>query len=144
MKQISSASLLRERKDGSEARVGSVELFFDLVFVFAVTQLSHFLLHHLTPLGAVQTCLLLMAVWSAELLKALMPEGLLPSVAEISVDWRVLAFSLTLAVLTSILFGLVPALRASRLPFRSGRSRCRTSYRDARSPFSRRHARVDL
>jgi len=27
------------------------------------TQLSHFLLHHLTPLGAVQTCLLLMAVW---------------------------------------------------------------------------------
>ena len=63
MKQISSASLLRERKDGSEARVGSVELFFDLVFVFAVTQLSHFLLHHLTPLGAVQTCLLLMAVW---------------------------------------------------------------------------------
>jgi Bacterial low temperature requirement A protein (LtrA) len=56
MKQTSSASLLRERKDGSEARVGSVELFFDLVFVFAVTQLSHFLLHHLTPLGAVQTC----------------------------------------------------------------------------------------
>jgi low temperature requirement protein LtrA len=43
--------------------VGPVELFFDLVFVFAVTQLSHFLLHHLTPLGAVQTCLLLMAVW---------------------------------------------------------------------------------
>jgi low temperature requirement protein LtrA len=40
MKQTSSASLLRERKDGSEARVGSVELFFDLVFVFAVTQLS--------------------------------------------------------------------------------------------------------
>ena len=63
MKQISSASLLRKRKDGGEARVGSVELFFDLVFVFAVTQLSHFLLHHLTPLGGVQTCLLLMAVW---------------------------------------------------------------------------------
>jgi len=40
MKQTSSASLVRERKDGSEARVGSVELFFDLVFVFAVTQLS--------------------------------------------------------------------------------------------------------
>src|SRR5690349_1502031 len=62
MKQ-SGASLLRERQEGHEARVGPVELFFDLVFVFAVTQLSHFLLHHLTPLGAVQTCLLLMAVW---------------------------------------------------------------------------------
>jgi low temperature requirement protein LtrA len=56
-------SLLRERGDGSGVKVGSVELFFDLVFVFAVTQLSHFLLHHFTPLGAVQAGLLLMAVW---------------------------------------------------------------------------------
>ncbi|MES2183713.1 MAG: low temperature requirement protein A [Pseudomonadota bacterium] len=40
-----------------------VELFFDLVFVFAVTQLSHTLLAHLTPLGAVRTALLLLAVW---------------------------------------------------------------------------------
>jgi len=44
-------------------RVGFAELFFDLVFVFAVTQLSHFLLHHFTPLGAAETVLLLMAVW---------------------------------------------------------------------------------
>lgn len=56
-------SLLRERRDGEETRVGFVELFFDLVFVFAVTQLSHFLLAHFTLLGAVQTALLLMAVW---------------------------------------------------------------------------------
>lgn len=54
-------SLLRERHGHS--RVTFVELFFDLVFVFAVTQLSHSLLEHLTPLGAVQTALLLMAVW---------------------------------------------------------------------------------
>jgi low temperature requirement protein LtrA len=40
-----------------------VELFFDLVFVFAVTQLSHALLEHFTLLGAIQTTLLLMAVW---------------------------------------------------------------------------------
>jgi len=33
------------------------------VFVFAVTQLSHGLLAHLTPLGALQTGLLMMAVW---------------------------------------------------------------------------------
>jgi len=45
------------------ARVTYVELFFDLVFVFAVTQLSHGLLEHLTLLGAVQTGLLMMAVW---------------------------------------------------------------------------------
>ena len=56
-------SLLRERGEGGEARVGFAELFFDLVFVFAVTQLSHFLLHQFTPLGAVETVLLLIAVW---------------------------------------------------------------------------------
>jgi low temperature requirement protein LtrA len=57
-----SRSLLRER-EGGEARVGFAELFFDLVFVFAVTQLSNFLLHHFTVLGAVETVLMLMAVW---------------------------------------------------------------------------------
>src|SRR3954468_19046692 len=55
--------LTRERADGRPARVTSVELFFDLVFVFGITQLSHTLLHHLTPGGAVQTLLLLFAVW---------------------------------------------------------------------------------
>ena len=40
-----------------------LELFFDLVFVFAVTQLSHLLLEHLTPRGAAQTLLLLVAIW---------------------------------------------------------------------------------
>ncbi len=40
-----------------------VELFFDLVFVFAVTQLSHALLAHLTLAGVLQTALLLLAVW---------------------------------------------------------------------------------
>jgi low temperature requirement protein LtrA len=57
-----SASLLRER-GGHEARVGFVELFFDLVFVFAVTQLSHHLLKHLSPQGAFETLLLFLAVW---------------------------------------------------------------------------------
>src|SRR5262249_37739766 len=46
-----------------QARVTNAELFFDLVFVYAVTQLSHPLLHHFTPLGAVQVTLLFLAVW---------------------------------------------------------------------------------
>jgi low temperature requirement protein LtrA len=46
-----------------QARVTNAELFFDLVFVFAVTQLSHTLLSHFTPLGAVQVTLLFLAVW---------------------------------------------------------------------------------
>jgi low temperature requirement protein LtrA len=45
------------------SRVTYAELLFDLVFVFAVTQVSHALLSNFTPLGAVQTTLLLLSVW---------------------------------------------------------------------------------
>jgi len=45
------------------SRVTYVELFFDLVFVFAVTQISHTLLAHFTMLGALQVTLLFLAVW---------------------------------------------------------------------------------
>jgi low temperature requirement protein LtrA len=38
--------LLRDRSGGQ--RVTNIELFFDLVYVFAVTQLSHFLLSDAT------------------------------------------------------------------------------------------------
>ena len=55
--------LLRARDGAESSKVTFVELFFDLVFVFAVTQLSHALLEHLTFSGAAQTTLLLMAVW---------------------------------------------------------------------------------
>jgi low temperature requirement protein LtrA len=46
-----------------EAKVSFAELFFDLVYVFAVTQLSHKLLADLTLDGALQTLLLWFAVW---------------------------------------------------------------------------------
>jgi len=59
---VSSGSTLLRSRD-SHARVTYVELFFDLVFVFAVTQLSHTLLEHLSPGGALQTAFLLLAVW---------------------------------------------------------------------------------
>ena len=55
-------TLLRRRGHG-HARVTYVELFFDLVFVFAVTQLSHSLLDHLDGAGALQAGLLFLAVW---------------------------------------------------------------------------------
>jgi low temperature requirement protein LtrA len=55
--------LLRSRTGHQHARVTFVELFFDLVFVFAVTQLSHALLAHFSVLGAIETLLLMMAVW---------------------------------------------------------------------------------
>src|ERR687893_1722113 len=56
--------LLRTR-DGGEQRATPLELFFDLVYVFAITQLSHLLLDHLTVEGALETLFLLLAVWGA-------------------------------------------------------------------------------
>ena len=54
-------SLLRDRDE--DASVTNIELFFDLVFVFAVTQLSHTLLGDLTALGALHVLILFLAVW---------------------------------------------------------------------------------
>lgn len=59
---MSGHPLLRHR-DGHHARVTFEELFFDLVYVFAVTQLSHELLHNLTAAGVVETLILWFAVW---------------------------------------------------------------------------------
>ena len=52
-------------RDGSEQPTTSVELLFDLVYVFAVTQLSHLLIDHLTFAGAGRTTFLLLVVWWA-------------------------------------------------------------------------------
>jgi low temperature requirement protein LtrA len=56
-------ALFRAIVPNQHSRVTYAELFFDLVFVFAVTQLSHTLLGRFTPLGALQTTLLFLAVW---------------------------------------------------------------------------------
>jgi low temperature requirement protein LtrA len=56
-------ALFRQFVPHQQSRVTYAELFFDLVFVFAVTQISHTLLEKFTPLGALQTTLLFLAVW---------------------------------------------------------------------------------
>ena len=53
------------RRRGGDTRVTYLELFFDLVYVLAVTQLAHLLLSDLTWAGAGRTGLLLAAVWWA-------------------------------------------------------------------------------
>lgn len=53
---------LRHR-DGHHARVTYEELFFDLVYVFAVTQVSHQLLHHLSLTGLAEALVIWFAVW---------------------------------------------------------------------------------
>src|SRR3982074_2502022 len=56
-------ALFRQYVPHQRSRVTYAELFFDLVFVFAVTQISHTLLGQFTPLGALQTTLLFLGVW---------------------------------------------------------------------------------
>ena len=59
---VSAAPRLLRDRSGSH-RVTNIELFFDLVYVFAVTQLSHYLLGHATVPGALQAALLLVMIW---------------------------------------------------------------------------------
>lgn len=60
----SSHPLMRDRSE-ERASVSYSELLFDLIYVFAVTQLSHYLLHHLDWLGYLQELILWFAVWLA-------------------------------------------------------------------------------
>src|SRR5450631_3859992 len=61
MASPSAKPFLRDRRH--HAKVTNEELFFDLIYAFAITQLSHRLLENLTPIGAVQTLVLWFAVW---------------------------------------------------------------------------------
>ena len=60
---IARGTLFRSIVPDQHSRVTYAELFFDLVFVFAVTQISHTLLGRFTPLGGLQVTLLFLAVW---------------------------------------------------------------------------------
>ena len=56
---------LRPRGTGETQQTTPVELFFDLVYVFAVTQLSHQILGALSVAGAARAAFLLLVVWWA-------------------------------------------------------------------------------
>jgi len=58
-------NLRRRAETEGESRVSSLELFYDLVFVFAITQVAQLLLEHLTWEGVAQSSLVLLVVWWA-------------------------------------------------------------------------------
>jgi len=63
--------------------------------------------------------------------------GRLPRAEEVHVDWRVLVFALSLSILTALIFGLMPALRANKSAIEETlRSRSRTVAGTARRPLS--------
>ena len=55
----------RRSEVGGEQRATTLELFYDLVFVFAVTQVSHLLHAHLTWTGVGEAAVALLVVWWA-------------------------------------------------------------------------------
>src|SRR5271155_1497839 len=67
--------LFRPIVPNQHARVTYAELLFDLVFVFAVTQISHTLLAHFTPLGALQRTLLFLLMLGGLVLSTSIPKA---------------------------------------------------------------------
>lgn len=57
---------------------------------------------------------LLLALWGTDALRALSPSNL-PRIEEIRIDRGVVAFALTISLLTGLLFGLAPARQATRV-----------------------------
>ena len=95
--------LFRPIVPNQHSRVTYAELFFDLVFVFAVTQISHTLLAHFTPLGALQVTLLFLAVWWVWVYTSWITNWLNPEKTPV----RLLLFALTLGGL--VLSTSIPA-----------------------------------
>ncbi|HEY8835822.1 MAG TPA: ABC transporter permease [Chthoniobacterales bacterium] len=79
---------------------------------------------------------LVLSIWLTDLLMSMLPESA-PRLEHIGIDYRVLTFALGVSALTGILFGIVPALQASKLDVtsalkeggRSGEGPRRTSAR---------------
>ena len=85
-------ALFRPIVPNQHSRVTYAELFFDLVFVFAVTQISHTLLGNFTPLGVLQVTLLFLAVWWVWVYTSWITNWLDPEKTPV----RLLLFALTL------------------------------------------------
>ena len=75
--------------------------------------IRQFMVESLVLAGAGTVLATVLAWWAVQVLRTSMPEGV-PRVAQISVDFRVLAAAAGLSVITGLLFGVVPALQSSR------------------------------
>jgi low temperature requirement protein LtrA len=104
MTAMATASIrhLRPRGTGGAQQTTTVELFFDLVYVFAVTQLSHQILDDLSVAGVARATFLLLIVWWAWINTTWMA------------NWFDPASSAVRGVLTAVMLGSL--LMAAALP----------------------------
>ena len=61
---------------------------------------------------------LVVVVWGTDALRGVLPAGF-PRVADVAVDLRVLTFAMVASLATGLVFGIVPAVRASRVDLAS-------------------------
>ena len=102
------AAALRRPRGRSGGGVTNTELFFDLVYVFAITQLARLLLAQLNWRGAGQTAVLLLAVWWAWIYTAWITNWFHP-------DHRVVRALLLATMLLSLVMSVaLPAAFGSR------------------------------
>jgi putative ABC transport system permease protein len=102
-----SRTLARQREMAVRAAVGARRW-----------QLIRQLLNESVVLGLAGGALgLIIAVWGTRAIASLVPQGFTTSVYDLNhipLDWRVFAFTLGLSILVGIVFGLAPALTASK------------------------------
>lgn len=60
---MSSPTATLLRRDQHQGQVGPIELLFDLVYVFTIIQLSHYVVAHLGGRGFAEAAVLFLAVW---------------------------------------------------------------------------------
>jgi low temperature requirement protein LtrA len=94
------------QRTGEEHRATWLELFFDLVYVLAVTQLSHYLLDHYSWGGAMEMLVLLLAVWWAWIYTTWMANWFSPDAIPVRIVLiAVMLLSLLMAVAIPTAFG---------------------------------------
>ena len=80
--------------------------------------LRQLLVEHLVLAGTSAVAGVLLAAWLLRIMLSIMPDAL-PAATTITLDAQVLAFALGLALLTPLLFGLLPAIHGSRADLRA-------------------------
>ena len=80
---------------------------------------------------------ILLASWGTEFIVSLLSGGPEPIVLDVSLNGRVLVFTAVVAIGTGMLFGLAPALRATKLDLTPALKENGTATRRARAPLGR-------